>query len=57
MLLLSKNCSDTNFKRKAGDSEALRIPLEKDINLKTRQESGEERLNVSKWKRRESMDV
>ena len=47
--LLSKNCSATHFKRKGGHSEAHRVPLEEDIKLETRQESGEERLNVSKW--------
>lgn len=35
MLLPSKDCSGTHFKRKVGDSEALRIPLEKDMNLET----------------------
>ena len=44
MILLSlpsKNWDVTSFKRKAGDSEALRM-LQEDISLETRQESGEE---------------
>lgn len=45
MILLSlpsKNWDVTSFKRKAGDSEALRM-LQEDISLETRQESGEEK--------------
>lgn len=44
MILLSlpsKNWDVTSFKRKAGDSEALRM-LQEDISLETRQESAEE---------------
>lgn len=48
MPLPSKNCSDTCFKRKIGDSEDRGIPLEDDISLQTKQESEEERLLVSK---------
>lgn len=45
MILLSlpsKSWVVTSFKRKAGDSEALRM-LQEDISLETRKESGEEK--------------
>ena len=41
LFLPSKNWDVTSFKKKAGDSEALRM-LQEDISLETRQESGEE---------------